>query len=75
MNGCSSLCGANVAPGGMLRPISCSRGGFGFSSKATMRPSVSKRKMPICVAVSGSTGCAAMVMSAFCALWASTSSQ
>ena len=64
MNGRSSLCSANVEPAGMLRPISCSRASFGFSSKATMSPSRSKRKMPICVAVSASTGCAAMVMSA-----------
>ena len=32
----------------------------------TITPSRSKRKMPICVAVSMSTGWAAMVMSAFC---------
>ena len=64
MNGCSSLCVANVEPDGMLRPICARRSAFGFSSKATMVPSRSNRKMPICVAVSASTGCAAMVMSA-----------
>ena len=36
MNGCSSVCRAKVAPGGMLRPISRSRSAFGFSSNATM---------------------------------------
>ena len=36
----------------------------GFSSKPTICPSSSNRKMPICVASAASTGCAAMVMSA-----------
>ena len=66
VNGCASLCWAKVAPSGMLRPISCSLAGVGFSSNATMRPSFAKRKMPICVASSAATGCAAMVMSARC---------
>jgi hypothetical protein len=75
MNGCSSVCSAKVAPGGMLRPIAFSRSGLGFSSKATIVPSRSKRKIPICVAVSGSHGWAAIVTSAPCRLWASISSQ
>ena len=54
----------------MLRPISFSRSAFGFSSNATIWPPVSKRKIPIWVAVAGSTGCAAMVMSACVFLWA-----
>ena len=53
MNGCSSVCVAKVAPAGMLRPISFRRSAFGFSSNATIWPPVSKRKIPIWVAVAG----------------------
>jgi hypothetical protein len=62
--------------GGALRDAARdfrSRPAFGFSSKATIFPSRSKRKMPICVAVSASTGWAAMVMSARCCRCASSS--
>ena len=75
VNGRASSWTANRAPSGMLRPMARSRSASGFSSNAAMRPSCSKRKMPICVAVAGSTACAAMVTSAFDSRWARTSAR
>jgi hypothetical protein len=48
----------------MLLPISASRALVGFSSNPAICPLPSKRKIPIWVASSGVTGCAAIVMSA-----------
>ena len=63
-NGFSADGARNREPAGTLDPISARRSGFGFSSKPTIWPSASKRKIPIAGASSGVTGCAAIVMSA-----------
>ena len=58
----------------MLPPICASRAASGFSSKPTIWPWRSKRKMPIDEASSGVTGFAAIVMSALPSMCASISS-
>ena len=53
-----------VAPAGRLPPISWSRAADGFSSKPSICPLRSKRKMPMPRASSAVDGWAAIVMSA-----------
>ena len=69
------VAGERPTPSGCSGRSPPSRSRFGFSSNATIWPSRSKRKMPICVASSGVTGCAAIVMSARRSMCASTSSR
>ncbi len=74
-NGRSGVVPPAVDPLGVLLPICESRSLFGFSSKAPICPSRSNSRIPICVASSGETGWAAMVMSARLSMCDSTISQ
>ena len=74
-NGFSLVVPPEIDPRGVLLPISARRAAFGFSSKPMIWPSESNRKIPICVASAGVTGCAAMVMSARLSMCDSTRSQ